>query len=103
MERGFSISTSYGEIEIPAEYAKAFVDLTNKVLLKQRDSVQGFPMSNNANKTTVPAQLRLCSSPLLEELAVSLLSSPSFKMIESRFRATDRNLTIRLRPHEVPR
>ena len=41
MERGFSISTSYGEIEIPAEYAKAFVDLTNKVLLKQRDSVQG--------------------------------------------------------------
>ena len=46
MERGFSISTSYGEIEIPAEYAKAFVDLTNKVLLKQlllkqRDTVQG--------------------------------------------------------------
>ena len=41
MERGFSISTSDGEIEIPAEYAKAFVDLTNKVLLKQRDSVQG--------------------------------------------------------------
>ena len=41
MERGFSISTSYGEIEIPAAYAKAFVDLTNKVLLKQRDSVQG--------------------------------------------------------------
>ena len=41
MERGFSISTSYGQIEIPAEYAKAFVDLTNKVLLKQRDSVQG--------------------------------------------------------------
>lgn len=41
MERGFSIYTTYGEIEIPAEYAKAFVDLTNKVLLKQRDSVQG--------------------------------------------------------------
>lgn len=41
MERGFSIHTTYGEIEIPAEYAKAFVDLTNKVLLKQRDSVQG--------------------------------------------------------------
>ena len=60
-------------------------------------------MSNNANKTTAPAQLRLGSSPLLEELAVSLLSSPSFKMIESRFRATDRNLTIRLRRHEVSR
>ena len=41
MELGFSISTSYGEIDIPAEYAKAFIDLTNKVLLKQRDSVQG--------------------------------------------------------------
>ena len=43
MERGFSISTNYGEIENPAEYGKAFIDLTNKVLLdllKQRDSVQ---------------------------------------------------------------
>ena len=41
MERGFSISTTYGEFDIPAEDAKAFIDLTNKVLLKQRDSVQG--------------------------------------------------------------
>ena len=41
MERGFSIHTTYGEIEISAEYAKAFIDLTKKVLLKQRDSVQG--------------------------------------------------------------
>ena len=60
-------------------------------------------MSNNANKTTVPAQLRLGSSPLLEELAAAVLCSPSYKMIEVRFRATDRNLTIRLCPHEVPR
>ena len=41
MERGFSIHTIYGEIEISSEYAKAFIDLTKKVLLKQRDSVQG--------------------------------------------------------------
>ena len=60
-------------------------------------------MSNNANKTTGPAQLRLSSSPFLEKLAAAVLASPSFKMIEARFRATDRNLTIRLRPNEVPR
>lgn len=41
MDRGFSILTTYGEIDIPAEYAKYFIDLTNIVLLKQRDSVQG--------------------------------------------------------------
>ena len=60
-------------------------------------------MSNELPKTKTLARLHLGASPLLEELAVSLLSSPSFKMIESRFRATDRNLTIRLRPHEVSR
>ena len=60
-------------------------------------------MSNNANKTTGPARLRLTSPPLLEKLAANILASPSFKMIEARFRATDRNLTIRLRPNEVPR
>ena len=60
-------------------------------------------MSNNANKTTGPALLFLSSSPFLEELAATVLASPSFKMIEARFRATDRNLTIRLRPNEVPR
>ena len=60
-------------------------------------------MNNDANKTTGPAQLRFYTSPSLEELAAAVLCSPSFKMIEARFRATDRNLTIRLRPHEVPR
>ena len=28
------------------------------------------------------------------------LSSPDMRLIESRFRATDRNLTIRIRSHE---
>ena len=60
-------------------------------------------MSNNANKTTGPAQLRLSSSPFLEELAAVFFTHPSYRMVEVRFRATDRNLTIRLRPNEVPR
>ena len=59
-------------------------------------------MSNNANKTTGPAQ-RLYSSPFLEELAAVFFTHPSYRMVEVRFRATDRNLTIWLRPNEVPR
>ena len=66
-------------------------------------------MSNNANKkarsSVVLVQASPSSSPFLflEEVAATCLASPSFKMIEARFRATDRNLTIRLRPNEVPR
>lgn len=59
-------------------------------------------MSNNANKTTGPAQ-RLFLSSFLEELAAVFFTHPSYRMVEVRFRSTDRNLTIRLRPHEVPR
>jgi hypothetical protein len=32
-----------------------------------------------------------------------MLMSPSFHLVESKFRATDRNLTIRLRNHENKR
>jgi len=32
-----------------------------------------------------------------------LLFTPKVKLIESRFRATDRNLTIRLRNHDQPK
>ncbi len=40
---------------------------------------------------------------VLEGLAACFLVAPNYKMIESRFRATDRNLTIRLRAHAKPR
>ena len=40
------------------------------------------------------------SSPVLEMLASVLLANPKLRLIDSRFRATDRNLTIRLRNHE---
>ena len=56
------------------------------------------------NETAKPATAAILSyqgpSSVLEKLAATFLTAPNFKMIESRFRATDRNLTIRLRNHE---
>ena len=58
-------------------------------------------MHNDTAKTATAAILRYQGpSSVLEKLAADFLAAPNFKMIESRFRATDRNLTIRLRNHE---
>ena len=61
-------------------------------------------MRNDTPKAPAASLLRYQGpSSVLEGLAASFLTSPHYKMIESRFRATDRNLTIRLRAHENPR
>ncbi|MDO5675676.1 MAG: hypothetical protein Q4G66_12300 [bacterium] len=73
--------------------------MTQVILLNSETMIKSQNAMRNENPK-VPAFILFCDQGtpfVLEKLAVSLLASPGFKMMECRFRATDRNLTVLLR------
>ena len=72
-------------------------------------AITGIPGKGMSYEPLAPTSLHLQETPNskgfnnIELTAERLLASQEYTMIESRFRATDRNLTIRLRNHENKR